>query len=41
MDQAIGHYIRLRHSLLLGEKTIEELKIKLGSAYERGSKTKK
>lgn len=40
MDQAIGHYIRLRHSLLLGEKTIEELKIKLGSAYERKSKFK-
>lgn len=42
MDQAIGHYIRLRHGLLLGEKTIEDLKIKLGTAYERGSrKTKK
>lgn len=35
MDEAIGHYIRLRHGLLLGEKTVEELKIKLGSAYER------
>ena len=35
MDQAISHYIRLRHGLLLGEKTVEELKIKLGSAYER------
>jgi len=35
MDVAIGHYIRLRHGLLLGEKTIEELKIKLGTAYER------
>lgn len=35
MDAAIGHYIRLRHSLLLGEKTIEDLKIKLGTAYER------
>jgi len=40
MDQAIGHYIRLRHGLLLGEKTIEELKIKLGSAYERRTKPK-
>ncbi len=38
MDQAIAHYIRLRHGLLLGEKTVEELKIKLGSAYERKSK---
>lgn len=41
MDEAIGHYIRLRHSLLLGERTIEDLKIKLGSAYERGSKKTK
>ncbi len=35
MDGAIAHYIRLRHGLLLGEKTVEDLKIKLGSAYER------
>ena len=35
MDQAISHYIRLRHGLLLGEKTVEDLKIKLGTAYER------
>ena len=41
MDQAIGHYIRLRHSLLLGDRTIEELKIKLGSAFERTSKKSK
>lgn len=34
MDKAITHYIRLRHGLLLGEKTAEELKIKIGSAYE-------
>ena len=40
MDAAIAHYIRLRHGLLLGEKTVEELKIKLGSAYERKSKVK-
>ena len=40
MDQAISHYIRLRHGLLLGERTVEELKIKLGSAYERKSKIK-
>lgn len=38
MDRAVGHYIRLKHGVLLGEKTIEELKIKLGSAYERSSK---
>ncbi|MBI4097938.1 MAG: rod shape-determining protein [Candidatus Levybacteria bacterium] len=41
MDQAITHYIRLRHGLLLGEKTVEDLKIKLGTAYERNSKVKK
>lgn len=40
MDQAIAHYIRLRHGLLLGEKTVEELKIKLGTAYERSVKRK-
>lgn len=40
MDLAIAHYIRLRHGLLLGEKTVEDLKIKLGSAYERSSKLK-
>ena len=41
MDAAITHYIRLRHGLLLGEKTVEELKIKLGSAYERPRRKKK
>ncbi len=34
MDAAIAHYIRLRHGLLLGERTSEELKIGIGSAYE-------
>ncbi len=33
MDQAILHYIRLRHGLILGERTAEELKITIGSAY--------
>lgn len=40
MDQAILHYVRLRHGLLLGEKTAEDLKIKIGSAYERNTKYK-
>lgn len=35
MDQAIVHYIRLRHGLLLGESTAEDIKIKIGSAYEK------
>ena len=33
MDLAIIHYIRLRHGLLIGEKTAEDLKIRIGSAY--------
>lgn len=40
MDQSILHYIRLRHGLLLGEQTVEEIKIKIGSAYEKKSKAK-
>ncbi len=40
MDQAILHYVRLRHGLLLGEKTAEEVKIKIGSAYEQKAKGK-
>lgn len=43
MDEAIVHYIRLRHGLLLGEKTAEDLKIKIGSAYDtkaRGERSK-
>lgn len=34
MDEAIINYIRLRHGLLLGEKTAEEIKIQIGSAYK-------
>ncbi len=37
MDSAITHYIRLRHGLILGEKTAEDLKIKIGSAYQQKS----
>jgi rod shape-determining protein MreB and related proteins len=40
MDAAIIHYIRLRHGLLIGDKTAEELKIKIGSAYDVKSKVK-
>lgn len=35
MDAAISHYIRLRHGLIIGEKTAEDLKVKIGSAYKR------
>ena len=40
MDQAILHYVRLRHGMLLGEKTAEDIKIKIGSAYEINQKSK-
>lgn len=40
MDQAVLHYIRLRHGLLLGERTAEEIKMKIGSAYEKRPKMK-
>jgi rod shape-determining protein MreB len=35
MDDAIIHYVRLRHGLLMGDKTAEDVKIKIGSAYEQ------
>lgn len=41
MDQAILHYMRLRHGLLLGEQTAEDLKIRIGSAYQKNTKVKK
>lgn len=40
MDQSILHYIRLRHGLLLGERTAEDIKIKIGSAYEKKGRAK-
>lgn len=33
MDQAIIAFARLKHSLLLGEQTVEEVKIAIGSAF--------
>jgi len=39
MDQAILHYMRLRHGLLIGEKTAEDIKMNIGSAYEKKIKT--
>ncbi len=38
MDQAIVHSIRLKHGLIIGEKTAEEVKIKIGSAYRKAKK---
>lgn len=40
MDKAIIHYIRLRHGLVIGEKTAEEVKIGIGSVYKKGRKAK-
>lgn len=40
MDQAILHYIRLRHGLIVGERTAEDVKIKIGSAYKKSQKLK-
>ncbi|RMG48940.1 MAG: rod shape-determining protein [Acidobacteria bacterium] len=33
MDEAIIQYIKKKHNLLIGERTAEEVKIKLGSAF--------
>lgn len=41
MDQAIVHYIRLKHGLIIGEKTAEEVKIKIGSAYTKVKKSER
>ena len=34
-DEAIVKYMRKKHNLLIGERTAEEIKIKIGSAYKR------
>ena len=33
MDEAIMQYVRREHNLLIGERTAEEVKIRIGSAY--------
>jgi rod shape-determining protein MreB and related proteins len=40
MDQSILHYIRLRHGLIIGERTAEEIKMRIGSAYQKRVKGK-
>lgn len=40
MDEAILHYMRLRHGIVLGEKTVEDIKIKIGTAYDVKLKVK-
>ena len=34
-DEAIVRYMRKKHNLLIGERTAEEIKIKIGSAFKR------
>lgn len=38
-DEAIVRYMRKRHNLLIGERTAEDLKINIGSAYPRSKET--
>ncbi len=38
MDEAIISYIKRNYNLLIGERTAEEIKIQVGSAYEVGEK---
>lgn len=40
MDAAIVHYIRLRHGLIIGDPTAEDVKMKIGSAYRERIKSK-
>ena len=35
-DEAIVRYIRREYNLMIGERSAEELKIKIGTAYPRG-----
>lgn len=41
IDEAIMNFIRLKHSLLIGQPTAEDIKIKIGSAYLSSSKKQK
>ena len=38
MDEAIMGYIKRTHNLMIGDKTAEQIKIEIGSAYETGHK---
>lgn len=40
MDASLLHYIRLKHGLLLGERTAEDIKLKIGSAYDKKAKSR-
>ena len=36
MDEAIIHHVRMKHSLLMGQQSAEEVKIRIGSVYPVG-----
>lgn len=40
MNESILHFIRLKHGILLGEQTAEDIKIKIGSAYKNQDRQK-
>jgi rod shape-determining protein MreB len=39
-DEAIVRYMRKRHNLLIGERTAEDLKVNIGTAYQRSQNQK-
>ncbi|MFV0338891.1 MAG: rod shape-determining protein [Chthoniobacterales bacterium] len=39
LDQAISHYMKRAYNLMIGERTAEEIKIKIGSAYKLEKET--
>ena len=39
LDEAIVHYMKRAYNLMIGERTAEEIKIRLGSAYPIGKET--
>ncbi len=40
MDEAIVRYMRKKHNVMVGERTAEDLKVKIGTAYEREAQAK-
>ncbi len=39
LDEAVVHYMKRAYNLMIGERTAEEIKIRLGSAYPIGKET--
>jgi rod shape-determining protein MreB len=35
MDDAVMQYMKRKHNLLIGERTAEQIKIQIGSAFAR------